>query len=218
MITYRVFYIIIYPYYFLKKNFGGKPPNPTIFYFFIHTRFLETPSDTFVKVSAPSKRVAQKGGKMAKKETSFSMEKKVRIYDLKVAQDMKRVLDLNHPRYNSYNSIMVEAMKFGLPKILEEVEPATTIDDIITRESNRLILHSNRLFEKLSLSLNKILISAVFTQELSSVILNELELILVHNNIEMTESMRSELMQKLPEPLDQELNNLLSKIQKNDKN
>lgn len=147
-----------------------------------------------------------------KKNANFSVEKKIRIYDLKVAQDIERISELNHPRYkHNCNAIIVEALKFGLPKILEEVEPQTTIADLVKKESDRIIQHNNKLYEKLSANIMKVLVTTVFTQEISTVILNEVESLLFTENIKVSDEQRLAFMQNIPTVLNDELTSLLEK-------
>lgn len=142
----------------------------------------------------------------------FATEKKIRIYDLKVAQDIEKILDLGNPRYKNYNTVIVEAIKFGLPKILEDIEPQSFLSDTIKKESDRIISHSNRLYEKTLKQLNKILVSVVLSQEMVTCILNEVETILNQNNIQMTEEMRMNFINHLPSPIDSQFNDLLDKL------
>ena len=147
-----------------------------------------------------------------KKNANFSVEKKIRIYDLKVAQDIERILSLNHPRYtNNCNAVIVEALKFGLPKILEEVEPETTIAEIVKRESDRIIQHNNKLYEKLSANIMKVLVTTVFTQELATVVLNEVETLLNNASIQVSDEQRLAFMENIPAVLNEELTSLLEK-------
>ncbi len=151
---------------------------------------------------------------MAKKRNAantFSIQKHVRIYDLKVAQNIERILEFSHPRYKDYNSIIVEGLKFGLPKILEEVDPETTISDIVKKESDRIIQHSNKLYAKLSADIMKVLVTTVFTQEITTVILNEVETLLKNTGFDVSEEQRRAFMENIPNVLNEELTSLLEK-------
>lgn len=149
---------------------------------------------------------------MAKKSTHFVPEKKIRIYDLKVAQGIEDVLQLGNPRYKNYNTIVVEAIKFGLPKILEDIEPQSFLSDVIKSESDRIIAHQNRVFDKIEKHFNKLIVSAVITQEIVTCILNQVEQLLLQNNLTMTEEMRSNFINNLPAPLNEQYTELLSKL------
>lgn len=149
---------------------------------------------------------------MKKQSAILVPERKVRIYDTKVAQGIDKVLALNNPKYNNINTIIVEATKFGLPKILEDIEPQSMLSDKLERESDRIISHSNRLYDKLSATLNKILVSAVFTQEIVTCILNQVEQLLALQGITMTEEMRDNFINNLPEPLNSHYSDFLNKL------
>lgn len=149
----------------------------------------------------------------SKKQSATAVpERKIRIYDVKVAQGIDQVLALHNPRYNNVNTIVVEAVKFGLPKILEDIEPQSMLSDKLKSESDRIISHTNRISEKLEKMLNKILISAVFTQEVITCVLNQLEQILALNGIKMTEEMRLNFINSLPAPLNEHYAEFLNKV------
>lgn len=148
-----------------------------------------------------------------KKQSAIEVpERKIRIYDLKVAQGIDDVLALHNPRYKNINTIIVEAIKYGLPKILEDIEPQSMLSDKLTQESDRIISHTNRLYDKLDKTLNKILVSAVFSQEMVTCILNEVEKLLAMQDINMTEEMREYFINNLPEPLNSQYQNFLNKL------
>lgn len=152
---------------------------------------------------------------MPKTAKEFATEKKIRIYDLKVAQDIEKVLALGNPRYKSYNTVIVEAIKFGLPKIFEDIEPQSFLSDTVKKESDRVIAHTNRIYDKLTKQFNKLLVSVVLSQEMITCILNEVETLLSQNDITMTEEMRMNFINNLPSPLDMQYNELLDKLSNN---
>ena len=117
---------------------------------------------------------------------------------------------MGDPRYKSFNTVIIEALKYGLPKLLGNQSPTT--DDIVRKESDRIISHTNRIYEKMSAQLNKILVSVVLSQEIVTCIVNEVEQILSLNNIELTEEMREQFINNLPEPLSEQYQNLLVKL------
>lgn len=138
-------------------------------------------------------------------------EKKIRIYDLKVAQWIDEIMALKDPRFKTFNNVVVEGLKHGLPKILEGYDPSS-VSDIVKKENDRLISHTNRLYEKLQSQINRVLVSTVLSQELITCVLNEVEQILAQNNIAMTEEMRQQFINHLPEPLDEQYQDFLAKL------
>lgn len=138
-------------------------------------------------------------------------EKRIRIYDLKVAQWIDEVMALDDPRFKSFNTVVNEGLKHGLPKILEGYDPLS-VSDIVKKENDRVISHANRLFEKMQEQINRILVSVVLSQELITCVLNEVEQVLAQNNIEMTEEMRQQFINNLPEPLNEQYQEFLKKL------
>lgn len=150
------------------------------------------------------------------KKDSFCTDRKIRIYDKKVADQILEIYDMKNPRYTNYNSIMVEAMKFGLPIILEEVAPQNSIAKTVSREGDRIIKHMNRLYAKQMKETKKILISSILTQEMMTLLVNEVEQVLEKNEIRITDKIREKLKEDLPEPFKSELESLIEKMTEDD--
>ena len=57
----------------------------------------------------------------------------------------------------------------------------------------------------------RVLVSSVFTQELSTVVLNEVEMLLNNASIKVSDEQRLVFMQNIPDVLNEELTSLLEK-------
>ena len=98
---------------------------------------------------------------MRSKKTSnfeFYTDRKIRIYNKDVADKIQEVYNSHNPRYNTYNAIMVEAIKYGLPYLMDDVAPQKNIAQSIQQETDRVIKHINRKTEELQKQIKKILI------------------------------------------------------------
>lgn len=142
----------------------------------------------------------------------FYTDRKIRIYNKDVAEKIQEIYDAHNPRYNNYNAIMVEAIKFGLPYLLDEVAPQKNISQSVRSEADRIIKHLNRQHEAMTKQLQKILISSILTQEMITLLLHETEQILEQHSIKITPAIREQLKHELPEPFHAELQNLIKKL------
>lgn len=149
-----------------------------------------------------------------KKGTSFFTDRRVRINNKSIADKIQEVYDAHNPQYPTYNSIMVEAMKHGLPYLLEEVAPQNSISRTVKNEGDRVIKHINRKYESIMLLLQKIFVSSILSQEMNTLIINEVEQILEANGIIITESIREQLVKNIPQPFETELKERIEQIAK----
>ncbi len=202
------------------ESAGGNFPLHPLAYIFVKMYRAErgAPGNFFVKKFPHLQKTSYTEGNVSSKKQSATAvpERKVRIYDMKVAQGIDDVLARHNPRYGNVNTIIVEAVKFGLPKILEDIEPQSMLSDKLKSEADRIISHSNRVYDKLEKMLNKILISAVFSQEMITCVLNQIEQILAINGIKMTEEMRLNFINNLPAPLNDHYAEYLNKVSMED--
>jgi hypothetical protein len=142
-----------------------------------------------------------------------SSDKLLRIYNPKVLSDIDRILELHNPNYNSTTAILNRAIEFGLPKILAEIDPATSIENIMSNQTDRIIAHLNRLYSKIERKQNRILASVAMNSELTSTVMQELEMLMIKNGIDITDEARSSLMLNLLPPFSEEYDVLLSQIE-----
>lgn len=153
-----------------------------------------------------------------KSNFQFYTDRKIRIYSKDVADKIQEVYNSHNPRYSTYNAIMVEAIKYGLPYLLDEVAPQKNIAKSVQQETDRVIKHINRKTDELHKQIKKILISSILTQEMTTLLLHEIEQVLEQHSIKITPAIREQLKQNLPEPFNSELQNLINKLNNNEEN
>lgn len=153
---------------------------------------------------------------MAKKKSVTSNRVVLRVYNQKVISDIDRVLAVGNRNYSTVNAIINRAVEYGLPKVLAEVDPQTTIEDIVSKQADRVIAHINRIYNKIDKKQNRIYASIAVNEEMTNTALHELELLLDKNNIAMSSETRSSFMVNLLPPFNGEFDLLLGQITDDD--